>query len=401
MRKLSIILLALALSINLVACGGDPTMGSLPDSGTKVEQHIDPTMGSTIPDDFSKSEGNVETLPSFSDQDNGTTVTLPAIVDATKAIDVVVIDCGQADSIIIDAGSQVALIDAGEEKDAAEIIEALDARGITTIDLLVATHAHSDHIGGMQTIVEKYDIKNILMSPTGHTSKTYENLLLAIQGKGLMVDKANPGDVYSIGEMKLEVIAPVEYYDDLNNSSVVIIGTYGDVDFLFTGDAEQEAEADFIGNVRDVEILKSGHHGSDTSSSDLLINTATPEIALISCGEGNKYGHPKQSTLDKYENAGMTTYRTDIHGTITVTTDGVTYEISTYSGEYSGVFDGINNDGATNPNVETTTIVYITDNGTKFHQHESCVSLKKSTSVSSVPIETAMAQGKDKCSKCW
>ena len=268
-----------------------------------------------------------------------TTASLPEIVTVPEQTSeeigrlpqctVEMIDCGQADAILIMTENCAILIDAGEDRDAPDIIETLDRYGITKLDMFVCTHPHADHIGGAQTIVEKYEIGTILMSPTGHTSKLYKNLLEAIDNKHMMIDAAKPGRSYDFDKAHFEVIAPVESYKDLNDNSVVMIMSYGDTDFLFTGDAENQAEGDFAGSLPDIEILKSGHHGSDTSSSQFLLDDIHPETAIISCGTGNSYEHPKQETLDRYEKMGIRYYRTDLQGDIRIVTDGVDYGIIT------------------------------------------------------------------------
>lgn len=246
----------------------------------------------------------------------------------------IVIDCGQADSILLTSNDFNILFDAGESRDAKEIRETLDNLNISKLDYVIATHAHADHIGGMQTIVENYSIDKIIMSPMPHTSRTYEKLLSAISERNISVDRAEPNKEYTIGDLKLTIIGPCDTYNnDLNNSSVVAIASYGNIDILLTGDAEEVSEKDFIKNLGEynnkIEILKSGHHGSDTSSSDELLDNINASVALISCGVDNKYGHPCQGTLNKYSERGMEVYRTDIQGSITVTTDGNYFEVDT------------------------------------------------------------------------
>lgn len=247
--------------------------------------------------------------------------------------DIIFIDCGQADSILFHGNEFSVLIDAGEKRDAKEIIEVLDEYNIEHIDLLVGTHPHADHIGGMKTIIENYSIGEILMSPTGHTSKLYENLLLAIQDKGMTIQTSNVGDVYKFGDLELEVICPKEKSKNLNDNSVVLLAKFGDTDVLLTGDAEVGEEVDYLPLVRDIEILKVGHHGSDTATTDELLNSCKPEEAVISVGTDNKYNHPYQSTLDKLSKRGINIYRTDLDGTILIKTDGKDYEILKEKGE--------------------------------------------------------------------
>ena len=321
------------------------------------------------------------------------------LIDNLGVCEIRVIDCGQADSILIHSGEDVVLVDAGEKKDAKAIKEVLDSKDITEIDILVATHPHEDHIGGMQTILQSYEVKKLIMSPTGHTSKLYENLLLEIDSQGMMIDGAKPGQIYTQGDIKLEVIAPCDKYSELNDNSVVIIASYGETDILLTGDAEVNAEEDFIEYVRDVDILKVGHHGSDTSTSEELLNVAKPEYALISCGVDNKYGHPKQVTLEKLSKNNIYVLRTDLSGDLIVRTNGSTYSIETEKdGEISTKIPVDNNETT---EVAGTRTVYVTKSGTKYHSRTSCMSIVSKRNLSEMLEQDALNKGYTRCSRCW
>ena len=280
-----------------------------------------------------------ETTPEIQDNDtpsSSSTITTPNqegdLSEGLPECKIIMIDCGQADSILLTSDYFNVLVDVGESRDAADIRETLDSLGINKLDMVIATHPHADHIGGMQTIVENYNIDKLIMSPVGHTSKTYEKLVASIAEQNISVEKAEVNKVYNIGDLKLTIIGPCDTYnEDLNNNSVVAIASYGEIDILLTGDAEVLAEKDYTKNLGDynnkIEILKSGHHGSDTSSSDNLLDNINASVALISCGVGNKYGHPKAETLNKYTERGMEVYRTDIHGDITITTNGTNFVV--------------------------------------------------------------------------
>lgn len=245
--------------------------------------------------------------------------------DITGDIIVEFIDVGQADScLIVTANNDAILIDAGEDRDAEAIIEVIAEYDIPDIDLMVLTHPHADHIGGAQTILETYMVKEVMMSSYPATSKLFNNLVATMENQDLIVTQATVGLEKEIDDVDLTVVGVDSVPKDNNNSSIVMKVTYGTVDIMFTGDAEVPAEEIILSNDFDfsAEVLKVGHHGSETSSSEPFVDAINPKIAVISCGIDNKYGHPNQITLDTLNNRNIQTYRTDLLGTITLTIDG-------------------------------------------------------------------------------
>lgn len=240
------------------------------------------------------------------------------------------IDVGQADStLIITPNNKSILIDAGESGDYEKIKDTIDKYNTNKIDVVIATHPHADHIGSMQKVIENYEVGRIYMPDKIHTSKMFENLLLAIEDKGLEIDIAEAGVKIGLDDvLDLTFVSPSGGLEDLNNVSAVLRLTYRDTSFLFTGDMEKMAEDLIVDNVN-VDVLKVGHHGSDTSSSEDFINRVTPEIAVISVGEDNKYDHPSLDILERLNNIGATVYRTDEMGSITIISDGINLEIKT------------------------------------------------------------------------
>ncbi|HIV02149.1 MAG TPA: MBL fold metallo-hydrolase [Candidatus Aphodoplasma excrementigallinarum] len=255
-----------------------------------------------------------------------------------SAMQVTFLDVGQGDcELIVLPDGKTILIDAGESKSADDIISFLEGQGISRLDYVIATHPHADHIGGMQEVIEAFDVGEIYMPKVEHDTKTYENLLLAIQEKGLRIHTAKDGvSLMEEGGVSAQFVAPcADSYKDLNNYSAVLRLTYGDVSFLFMGDAEQESEAQITADVS-ADIIKLGHHGSSTSSSQEFLEAVSPSAAIISCGAGNSYGHPHEETLRTLDLLGIETYRTDQDGTVTVTTDGTTYQIQTAASQKTG-----------------------------------------------------------------
>jgi len=235
------------------------------------------------------------------------------------------LDVGQGDAELIQSGGQTMLIDAGGNSTAKSLVNLLQNKGITKIDVLVGTHPHEDHIGGLDAVINQFDIGTIYMPEVAATTKTFEDVLTAIETKGLTVTSPKPGKTFTLGTATGTILAPNgKDYDDLNNYSIVIRVTYGNTSFLFAGDAETKSENEILAKGFNVhaEVLKVGHHGSTSSTSDNFLKAVSPEYAVIEVGKGNDYGHPHQETLDKLNTAKVKIYRTDLNGNITFTSDG-------------------------------------------------------------------------------
>ena len=234
------------------------------------------------------------------------------------------IDVGQGDSIFIQLpNNETMLIDAGEAYKSDNVINYLNNLGITKIDYVIGTHPHTDHIGGLEEVINTFDIGSIYMPRASSTSKTYEDLLTTISSKGLKVKTAKSGVVVlDEDNLKLEFIAPnSDSYSELNNYSAVLKLTYLDNTFLFMGDAETLSEEEITSEIK-ADVIKVGHHASDSSSSLEFVKKVSPEYAIIMVGEGNSYNHPYQSIIDRYESVGAKVLRTDLDGNIVCDSDG-------------------------------------------------------------------------------
>ncbi len=245
-------------------------------------------------------------------------------------LQVAFLDVGQGDSsfMILPEGKTV-LIDAGEQNAGEGITNFIASCGISKIDYLILSHPHSDHIGGAIAVLNRFDVGAVYMPDAVHTSRTFENLLQTLKEQNLPVYKVEAGlKIETDSAVDMTFVSPKKQgYDDLNNASAVLRVVFDEKAFLFTGDAEELAEQDMLksGLPLKADVLKVGHHGSSTSSSVTFLKAVSPEVAVISAGIDNDYGHPHRETLDALNKLGVkTVLRTDESGTIVISSDGKT-----------------------------------------------------------------------------
>ena len=241
------------------------------------------------------------------------------------------LDVGQGDSIFIELpNNETMLIDAGENYHGASIIEYIRDCGRDRIDYLIGTHPHTDHIGSMAYIVRNFDIGSVYLPNVSTNTYTYQKLLEAVKKKGLKVKTGKSGVKLlddSDDDLRITILGPVKTdVKNLNNASIVLKIEYGETSFLFMGDAEK-AELKTIKADLSADVLKVGHHGSDTSTPQSLLDSVDPKIAVISVGKDNDYGHPNPKTLKRLEDIGCEIYRTDEEQTIAVTSDGQNIDV--------------------------------------------------------------------------
>ena len=298
MRKLAIaLILSLVLVIGAIACDDEENGTPAPTPTPTVSPT--PTAGPTPTD------------------------------EAVFQLQVHYIDVGQGDSILLDLGKTEVLIDGGGRSPG--ITAYLEDYVDGPLEAMIATHPHADHIGGLIAALDAFEVDNIWLNGDTSTSKTYRDFMENVDAEGAEVREAKRGDTITVDGLAFDVLHPGALVDDTNNDSIVLTLSYGDIDFMFTGDAEKEAEASMlvqsVVSIPDIDILKVGHHGSRTSSSEAFLDIIQPEVAIYMSKTGNQYGHPHAETISALQDIGAEVYGTDIQGTIIVVTNGEEYTL--------------------------------------------------------------------------
>lgn len=238
------------------------------------------------------------------------------------------IDVGQGDATLLVSQDTTILIDTGRH-DGNEVVPYLTQAGVQKIDLLVGTHPHSDHIGQIDKVLGKFPVSEVWMSGDIHTSSNFERVLDAILEAGTNYHEPRAGETFKFGDLHITVVHPTELTGDFNNGSIGMHIQYGDVAFLFTGDAEAVSENRMLSDKRrlQAQIFHVAHHGSSTSNTEAFLQAVDPELAVYSAGIDNTYGHPHRETVSAFANMGIPFLGTDKHGTIIVETDGKSYQV--------------------------------------------------------------------------
>lgn len=255
------------------------------------------------------------------------------------------LNAGQSDCSIIVCDDKVMMVDAGSNKQTKNIAMALKSLDIQNIDYLFITHQHDDHIGCAAWVVEEYNVKNVVMPRLSKenipTTVEYEELLQTIDKNDVKVFEAKPGFNFTLGSASINVFAPSKQDKNLNNMSAVFKVTYGETSFLFQGDAEKRVENELIGQNLDLsaDVIKLGHHGSKTSSTEKYLEAVSPKVAVISCGLRNDYGHPSLETIETLEANKIDYFITAEVGGITAVSDGKTVKLTTSDSKEEKIYD--------------------------------------------------------------
>lgn len=239
------------------------------------------------------------------------------------------IDVGQGDAALLLTDDGAVLVDSGTGESGEKVAAYVAAR-THTVDYMFLSHPHEDHIGGASDVLDTVEVKNVIMPDMTADSVTFDRFLDALERSSASLTRARAGDTYSIDGLEIEILSPFDgaEHEDANNMSIVMRADYGNTSFMFVGDAEETVERDLLdrGLIRECNVLKVGHHGSHTSSSEAFIEALSPEIAVISCGK-NSYGHPHAEIVSRLGNHGAEIFRTDRNGTVVISSDGVSVSL--------------------------------------------------------------------------
>ena len=325
-----------------------------------------------------------------------------------KSVDVHFISTGNSDCILISDNGHYAMIDGADNDDEQLLVDYLNNLKIKQLDYLILTHPDADHSGGLDAVVKNFNIKNVFVGNGDADTKTYKSFIQACMDKKLTPSVPLADKTFTLGNGTFKFYNQTAQYDDVNDNSLVALYTNGSNKFLFTGDSGQEVEAKLpLKDIGKVDVLKVGHHGSSTSSSEDFIKAIAPKYAVICCGKDNKYGHPHKETVNTLNKYKVTTYRTDLNGTVVITSDGKNISVKTTTP--TNTTDKANTsttNKATNTTVKqqttsttqpVTQTVYITKTGKKYHK-DGCSSLSKSKIP--ISLSDAKARGYGACSKC-
>ena len=284
--------------------------------------------------DYSKLRGSINEINSNDDVVKNNDITKK--VEVNGNLKVYFIDVGQADSILITDNDKNMLIDAGNNSDGPKLVNYFKSLGITGFEHVIATHAHEDHIGGMDDIINNFEIKNFYMPDAISTSKTFSDMLDALEKNNMMYEVLKVDDRKELSNAYFDVLSIDSKNKEINDTSIVIKLTYGNIKFLFTGDASNNIEKKILSKDIKADILKLGHHGSSYSSSNDFLDKVNPKYAVIEVGLNNIYNHPTDITLEKLSKRNIKVYRTDQNGTILFDTNGNKIDISTIKTDTNG-----------------------------------------------------------------
>ena len=327
------------------------------------------------------------------------------VSEDTAGLTVSYIDVGQGDATLIECGDKAMLIDAGIYGERYKVTSYISQRGIKSLDYCVATHPHSDHIGGMPDVITSFDVDTLVYPLCESDSDSWNYVLDAADERGVSYFNPQPGDTFYLDEARLTVLSPYknDIYSDLNDYSMVLKLEYGDVSFMFMGDAEAVVEQNILADNFDVsaDVLKCGHHGSSTSTSKTFLKAVNPAAAVISCGKDNDYGHPHQETLDELGKNDIQIFRTDESSTIVARSDGKTISFMSADTQLGSI--AADTGTYTPETLAEETVLYVGNKNSKVYHLPDCGSVENMKDKNKVYLESekdATDKGYEPCGSC-
>lgn len=418
LKKYAGIVISLLCMAMMSGCGGATTQ-SIEDSSVVEQASItngeEQDSGQGSEQREGEPEKNVtESLSDDSQQDilsDGASV--KEVESVTGTLQVHFIDVGQGDSILISQGDHHMLIDAGENDCGTKVQSYLTSQKVEHLDYIVGTHPDADHMGGLDVVIYKFDCDHVLLSGYEKDTRTYEDVIMAIKEKNRQPEYPVAGEEFSLGEASVKVLAPREgadYGEESNNYSIALKVTYGEKSFLFTGDCEEEAENDMLFSGLDLtaDVMKAAHHGSNSSNTEEFLRAVSPKSVVISCEEGNDYGHPRAEVLNNLRSMGVSVYRTDEQGTVVATCNGqeITWNTSPSDTWQAGEPKGSSKEKEEVIGIKDTLGEqdYILNTNTKKFHYPYCSSVGQMSEKNKLPMndtaENIKAMGYEPCKKC-
>ena len=324
----------------------------------------------------------------------------------TGYLEVHYIDVGQADCALIESNGEFILIDGGNVADSQLVVSYLQQHGVEELLAVICTHAHEDHVGGLPGVLAVYRTYHVYAPTRTYSSKCFDDFVHYTDQQDLEITIPQPGDYLSFGGATMTILGPVKSYADPNDTSIVVRIDYGTTRFLFTGDMETQAENDMLeywGSRQDwrADVLKVGHHGSETSTGYRFLREVMPTYGIISVGEGNSYGHPHEEPLSRLDQAGVTLYRTDKLGTIIASSNGKTVTFSWESGNAAPIVPSGTQPSVPGSSHSTPAITYIGNKNSKKLHLPTCHNLPaESNRVLFEDYDAAIAEGYVPCGNC-
>lgn len=325
------------------------------------------------------------------------------------SLEVHFIDVGQGDATLIICDGEAMLIDAGENDKGTAIQKYLMTKDVKTLKYVIGTHPHSDHIGGLDVVITKFNVGTLFMPAITADTRTYDDVIQAAKYKSLKITNPTSGTTYGLGSATFQIVSTGKTYtDNLNNDSICIRLTHGSNSFLFVGDAEEEEELDMVnaGYTLKSDVYKAAHHGSRTGSVERFMNAVTPTYAVISCGEGNEYGHPHAAVLNTLRQMGVKTFRTDEQGTIVCTSDGksLKWNMSPSTSWISGEPTGSLGSASSVTKPATPSGQYVLNKNTHVFHLPTCASVSSMSEKNRQDVnntrESLISQGYKPCGNC-